>query len=66
MGKIHMCDFCGKDQNDSNIIAIITGNNDTAICDKCVSLCAVIILAKIAENNGKEAMIKQSMRGDAE
>jgi ATP-dependent Clp protease ATP-binding subunit ClpX len=35
------CNFCGKSQDE--VIVMIAGPNDIAICNECVELCAEIV-----------------------
>ena len=39
---VHVCDFCGKDQNE--VDRIIASQNGIDICDECVVLCVEVLL----------------------
>lgn len=58
--NLYICDFCGGSQASVLISEIIKGENDAAICNNCVSLCAVIILAKIAERREAQDTAKDT------
>lgn len=44
---MHVCDFCGKNQN--QVKRIIVSQNNINICDECIFLCMKILIQEQAE-----------------
>lgn len=52
---VWLCDFCGKNQNDTE--TIVAGPDGVAICDECIDLSMEILTERRREKNGPPSVI---------